>query len=74
MPTNSKAGITRRGFMQVGSAATLAGGLLSSATGTENSLPSASLPRKIALEEQFDCPCNCKRQLWRSWQRTASAQ
>jgi 2,3-dihydroxybenzoate decarboxylase len=54
MPTNQEAGITRRGFMRVGSGAALAAGVLGSAAGTENSLPSASLPGKIALEEHFD--------------------
>jgi hypothetical protein len=56
MPTNPKAGITRRGFMQVGSGAALAAGVLSSAPEAKNSLPSLSSPGKIALEEHFDFP------------------
>jgi 2,3-dihydroxybenzoate decarboxylase len=40
--------------MQVGSGAALSARLLSSATGIEPALPSASLPGKIALEEHFD--------------------
>ena len=56
MSTNPKAGITRRGFMQVGSGAALAAGVLRSAAGAENSLASLSFPGKIALEEHFDFP------------------
>jgi 2,3-dihydroxybenzoate decarboxylase len=54
MPTDPKAGITRRGFMQVSAGVAVASGLLTSALGTETTLPSASLPGKIALEEHFD--------------------
>jgi 2,3-dihydroxybenzoate decarboxylase len=42
--------------MQVGSGAALAAGVLSSPAGTQNSLPTESLPGKIALEEHFDFP------------------
>lgn len=48
--------ITRRGFMQVGSGAAIAAGVLSSAAETENSLSKASLAGKVALEEHFDFP------------------
>jgi len=54
MPTIPKAGITRRGFMRVGSGTALAAGVLSSAAGSENALLNESLPGKIALEEHFD--------------------
>jgi predicted TIM-barrel fold metal-dependent hydrolase len=55
MTANLNAGITRRGFIQVGSVAALAAGMPNAAT-TESALPSASLRRNIALEEHFDFP------------------
>ena len=56
MPANRKARITRRGFLQVGSSAAIAAGVLSSSANSETALPSASLSGKIALEEHFDFP------------------
>jgi len=54
MPTIPKTGITRRGFMRIGSGTVLAAGVLSSAAGSDNALPNESLHGKIALEEHFD--------------------
>ena len=56
MPTNPRAEITRRTFMQVGSGAALASGMLSSSARAEPALASASVRGKIALEEHFDFP------------------
>lgn len=56
MPANRKARITRRGFLQVGSSAAIAAGVLSPSANSETALPSASLSGKIALEEHFDFP------------------
>ena len=56
MPTNRKGGITRRGFMQVGSGAAIATGMLSSDAKSGTVLPSVSFPGRIALEEHFDFP------------------
>lgn len=55
MTTEPKARITRRGFIQVGSGAALAAGMLTSA-GAESSVSSESQSGKIALEEHFDFP------------------
>ncbi len=61
MPTNRKAGVTRRNFIQVSSGVLAAAGLTSATdttlagnnkdAGEANSMP---LPIKIALEEHFD--------------------
>jgi len=56
MPANRKARITRRGFLQVGSSAAIAAGVLSPSANSETALPSASLSGKIALKEHFDFP------------------
>src|SRR6516162_4943891 len=56
MPTNPKAEITRRTFMQVGSGTALAAGMLSSLARAEPALASAPVRGKIALEEHFDFP------------------
>src|SRR5215467_10113873 len=54
MASNRKAGITRRGFIQAGSGAAVAAGVLSSGAKSEITVSSATLSGKIALEEHFD--------------------
>ena len=56
MLINAKTEFTRRTFIQVGSGAALAAGVLNSSAKSEAAIPSAPSPGKIALEEHFDFP------------------